>query len=115
LRTGLDNGPPEKSRAWRARQPKKNIKTAGWYIGYITAGCNLARSKEKIIGKKKENRKGNGKKRNEGSVSWVFRPLIDVTQPGEAVLPNVSLKLIQLHQRIRFTSTATATAVPNAP
>jgi hypothetical protein len=44
LRTGLDNGPPEKSRAWRARQPKKNIKTAGWYIGYITAGCNLARS-----------------------------------------------------------------------
>jgi hypothetical protein len=23
LRTGLDNGPPEKSRAWRARQPKK--------------------------------------------------------------------------------------------
>jgi hypothetical protein len=42
LRTGLDNGPPEKSRAWRARQPKKNSKTAGWYLGYITAGCNLA-------------------------------------------------------------------------
>jgi hypothetical protein len=40
--------------------------------------------------------------------------------PYEVVLPNVFLKLIQLHQRIRFTSTATveaaiATAVPNAP
>jgi hypothetical protein len=41
-------------------------------------------------------------------------------QLGEAVLPNVFPKLIQLHQQIRFTSTATAeaataTAVPNAP
>jgi hypothetical protein len=27
-RTGLDNGPPEKSRAWRARQPKKQPKNS---------------------------------------------------------------------------------------
>jgi hypothetical protein len=33
-----------------------------------------------------------------------------VTQLGEAVLPNVSLKLIQLHQLISFTSTATTEA-----
>jgi hypothetical protein len=43
-RTGLDNGPPEKSRAWRARQPKNSRKTAGCTLGYITAGFNLAGS-----------------------------------------------------------------------
>jgi hypothetical protein len=71
---------------------------------------------------KKENIKGNRKKRNEGRVLWVFLSLIHVTKSGEAILPNVLLKWFQLHPQIRFTSTATAgaatttaTNVPNTP
>jgi hypothetical protein len=43
----------------------------------------------------------------------VISPSHHVTQPGEAVLTNVSLKLIQLHQQIRFTNPTTT--VLNAP
>jgi hypothetical protein len=61
-------------------------------------------------------------KRNEGRVLWAFHLFIHVTRRGEVVLPKVSVKLIRLHQRIRFTNTviakaatATGRAMPNAP
>jgi hypothetical protein len=44
-----------------------------------------------------------------------LHPLIHFTQPREVVLPKVYLKLIQLHQQIRFTSTATAEAATAQP
>jgi hypothetical protein len=43
-----------------------------------------------------------------------FHPLLHLTQPGESVLPNVSLKRIQLPRRIRSTSTAAAGAATAA-
>jgi hypothetical protein len=48
---------------------------------------------------KKENIKGNRKKRNEGRVLWVFLSLIHVTKSGEAILPNFLLKWFQLHPK----------------
>jgi hypothetical protein len=55
-------------------------------------------------------------------VLWTIHPPIHVTQSGEAVLPNVFPKRIQLPHKIRSTSTATAGAattragaLPNAP
>jgi hypothetical protein len=46
--TGLqkNRGPGEQG------NPKKNSKTAGWYLGYITAGCNLAGSMQNYWTKK---------------------------------------------------------------
>lgn len=50
------------------------------------------------------------------------RGIMGMTQPEEAVLPNISSKRLQLHQKIRSTNTAgagaataTAVAVPNTP
>jgi hypothetical protein len=69
--------------------------------------------------KRKKKRKIGGKKRR---VLWTFDRLIHITQVGEAVLPNVFLKRIQLLRRIHFINTATvgtatagAGALPNAP
>jgi hypothetical protein len=72
---------------------------------------------EKVNRKKKENKKREKRKREKERLLWTFHLFIYVTQPGEAVLPNVFLKRIQLPHRIRFTSTATAGAgaLPNAP
>jgi hypothetical protein len=65
--------------------------------------------------KRKKKRKIGGKKRR---VLWTFDRLIHITQVGEAVLPNVFLKQIQLLRRIHFINTATvgtATATAGAP
>jgi hypothetical protein len=42
-------------------------------------------------------------KRNKKRVLWTFHPLIHLTQSGEAVLKNVFLKWLQLHQKSRST------------
>jgi hypothetical protein len=71
---------------------------------------------EKIIGKK-----GNREKKIEGYCSIEISSSCPRTQSGEAVLPNVFLKRLQLLHRIHSTSTtttgaatATAGALPNA-
>jgi hypothetical protein len=71
---------------------------------------------------KEEKKKQKGKKKKEKREKRE-RGIMDIstfTQPGEAVLPNVSTKRIQLPRRIRSTSTATAGAatagaLPNGP
>jgi hypothetical protein len=75
------------------------------------------RKKEKREkGKRKRREKRGGEKKIVGALQTSHR-LIHLTQAGEVVLPNVFSKRIQLHGRIRSTSTATAGArsVPNAP
>jgi hypothetical protein len=55
--------------------------------------------KKRREGERKNNRKEKGKiekeiEKNEGRILRAYHPLIHVTQFGEVVLPNVSLKLI---------------------
>jgi hypothetical protein len=66
--------------------------------------------------KRREKREGGGREKKSGGITVLHR-LIHVTRTGEVVLPNVFLKRIQLHRRIRSTCTARAgdRAVPNAP
>jgi hypothetical protein len=59
-------------------------------------------------------------KKEKRRVLWTFHPLIHLTQPGEAVLPNDFLKWLQLHQKSRSTRGARAIlggagALPNKP
>jgi hypothetical protein len=75
--------------------------------------------KRKNVKKVKKIKKKKVKK--EGALR-TFHPLVHSTQLGEVVLPNVSLKQLQLHQRSRSTRVARAGAVlseagalPNRP
>jgi hypothetical protein len=85
-------------------------------------GGNGEKGRKNKKKKRKERNRGGKEKKEKGRVLWTFHPPIHVKQPGEAVLPNVFLKLIQLPHGICFTSTATARAatagngaLPNAP
>jgi hypothetical protein len=68
------------------------------------------KEKEKIIRWKNRKIKERKRKNKKRRVLWTFHHLIYLTQPKEAVLSNVSSKRFQIHQRIRFTNTATAEA-----
>jgi hypothetical protein len=70
--------------------------------------------KWKIIERKRLNKKGR--------VLYTFHSNVHLTKSGEAVLPNVLVKGLQLPHKIRSTSTATAgadtataEALPKAP
>jgi hypothetical protein len=80
-------------------------------------------SQKKAEDKARKNKeKMKEKEREKGRALWTFYPLIHLTQLGEAVLPNVFLKRLHLHQRSRSTRGARAGAVlggavalPNRP
>jgi hypothetical protein len=95
-----------------------------WVAVEIMEGEKIKKKRENGMAKnkrikEKENRRVKNKKKI-GGVLRPFHPLIYITRLGEVVFPNVFPKQIQLLDKIRSTSTATAGAatagaLPNAP